>query len=139
MQIVSLDPKWHLAIRRLIRSEFVDSKCTRDVSWNLGCMLLQEESPRLVGVCLVDSDGYLRYLIVRHNLRGQGWGTRLLQHALPSISTLTCIPERVGFYERNGFVTQGPDERLQGMMRLVKRETNEERSRPAQVSNSDEA
>jgi len=134
MEIVPLDAQWQLAIRSLIRSEFVDAKCTRNVAWHLGCMLVKPESPRLVGVCLVDADGYLRYLVLRAEARGQGWGTRMLQHALPSISTLTCIPERIHFYERNGFVLQGPDSRHHGMMRLVKRETNEELSKIAQVA-----
>jgi GNAT superfamily N-acetyltransferase len=125
MQIVPLHPKWQLSIRSLLRTEFVDSKCTRNVAWDLGCMLLQEGSPRLMGVCLVDRDGYLRYLMVKEALRGQGWGSRLLQHSLSSISTLTCIPERVAFYERNGFVALGPDLHLHGMIRLTKRETNE--------------
>jgi GNAT superfamily N-acetyltransferase len=134
MEIVPLDARWQLAIRTLIRSEFVDAKCTRNVAWHLGCMLVQPESPRLVGVCLVDVDGYLRYLVLRKEARGQGWGSRLLQHALPTITTLTCIPERVQFYERNGFVVRGPDSHLLGMMRLVKRETNEEHSKLAQVA-----
>ena len=123
MHIVPLDPKWQLAIRRLVRSEFVDAKCTRGVAWRLGCMLVRDESPRLVGVCLVDEDGYLRYLVVRAEERGHGWGSRLLQTSLHSISTLTCIPERVPFYQRHGFEVVGPDEQLHGMLRL-KRETN---------------
>ena len=134
MEIVSLHPKWQLGIRSLIRSEFIDSKCTRNVAWDLGCMLLQDDTPRVVGVCLVDRDGYLRYLLVRDAFRGAGWGSRMLRHALPSISTLTCLPRLVPFYERHGFVVEGPAARPVGMMRMTKRETNEGDSLRAQIA-----
>lgn len=134
MQIVALDPKWQLSIRTFLRSEFVDSKCTQGVAWDLGCMLLRDASPRLMGVCMVDRDGYLRYLLVHDALRGKGWGSRMLQHCMASISTLTCVPDRVAFYERNGFVAQGLDLHLSDMVRMSKRETNGSRPLRAQVT-----
>lgn len=136
MSLVPLDRTWHLAIRSLIRSEFVDSKCTRNIDWSLGCMVVRSEAPRLVGVCVVDSDGYLRYLVVRERERGKGWGSTMLMHCKSSISCLTCMTDRVPFYEKHGFVAQGSDPLLAPMIRMTNTQTNDERQVDSEDSKS---
>jgi glucosamine-phosphate N-acetyltransferase len=54
--------------------------------------------------------GFIEDVAVREHLRGQNIGSQLIQHALEIAKDegcykviLSCFPERVAFYERNGF------------------------------------
>ena len=109
MDVVQLDRTWHLSIRSLIRSHFKDKHPTQFVAWDRGCMVVREEAPRLLGVCLVDADGYLRYLVVREGFRGQGLGSEMIRKCLHCIEHLTCMPALSPFYERHGFVVSRRD------------------------------
>lgn len=112
--------KMQLAIRRLIRKEFQDPHPTQNVAWKRGCMFVQPEFPKLVGVALVDDDGLLRYLVVREEFRGKQLGSKMLQHVLSQVSHLTCIPDRIPFYARHGFhVTDEPAD-VEGMVFMRK-------------------
>ena len=95
---------WQLSIRSLIRSEFRDKHPTRQVDWSRGCMIVQKDVPGLVGACLVDEGGYLRYLVVRKEFRGKGLGSQMMRTCLHDISHLTCMPDLSRFYEQHGFV-----------------------------------
>jgi GNAT superfamily N-acetyltransferase len=108
MECVPLHRTWHLSIRSLIRSDFRDRHPTRFVDWTRGCMIVRRDvdvgaSPRLLGVCLVDENGYLRYLVVRKEFRGQGFGTKMLRACAHDISHLTCAPALIPFYARHDF------------------------------------
>lgn len=80
---------------------------------------MQEEAPRLLGVCLVDEDGYLRYLIVREEFRGKGLGSKMIQACLQDISHLTCMPALLSFYENHGFVVSATG-KPHGMLEMKK-------------------
>lgn len=103
-----LNPLWNLSARALIRKHFRDKYPTRDIEWSKSAAILQEEHPRLIGVCLVEESGLLRYLVVKEEFREKGYGTLLLQTCLHDITHLTCMEHRISFYEKNGFHLQGP-------------------------------
>ena len=56
-----------------------------------------------MGACLVDEDGYLRYLVVRDGFRNQGWGTKMMQFCAGEIVYLDCGLHLTEFYRQQGF------------------------------------
>jgi GNAT superfamily N-acetyltransferase len=105
--VFPLDSHWNLAIRTLIRQNFRDKYPTRHVQWSKSAAIIQDSAPRIVGVCLVEDNGFLRYLVIREEFRGKGYGTLLLKTCFPFITYLTCMSNRISFYEKNGFSLQG--------------------------------
>lgn len=105
--VYPLSPTWNLAARSLIRLEFKDKYPTREINWNKSAAIIQDTFPKLVGVCLVEDSGFLRYLIIREEFRGKGFGTLLLNTCIDHISSLTCMSHRISFYEKFNFVLQG--------------------------------
>lgn len=103
-----VDPVWHLSIRSLIRQNFRDKYPTRDIDWSKSAAIIQECSPKLVGACIVEETGLLRYLVVKEEFRGRGYGSLLLKTCLEHITHLTCMTNRISFYEKHGFQVEGP-------------------------------
>lgn len=86
-------------------------------------VVAEDESGTIVGTCTLHlqkkfiRDGGVAGLIedvaVRENLRGKNIGSLLIQKAIELAKNkncykviLSCFPERVAFYERNGFIQE---------------------------------
>lgn len=120
MLLFPLSYRWSLAARTLIRQEFQDKYPTRSIDWSKSAAIVQEKEPKLLGICLVESEGFLRYLMVRKQYRGNRIGSQLLETCLPHITHLTCIPDRISFYSRYNFTVEGLAP-VQGMVSMIKK------------------
>jgi ribosomal-protein-alanine N-acetyltransferase len=68
----------------------------------------RSEDERLVGFAAVRRDGYILFLAVDHEYRGQGFGKRLVANAAEEHSTVTCHArttnrDALRFYKQLGF------------------------------------
>ena len=121
MHIEILTEHWLPEVRKLIDKEFEDkddlasyvdmsksyvaldgiNTCTT----TFGCS--RPQRPKLAGFILVESDGYVAYLIVGPRWRNRGLGTTLLRKARHHVKSLTCAPELGAYYESRGFIQTG--------------------------------
>lgn len=86
-------------------------------------VVAEDESGTIVGTCTLHLQkkfirnggvaGLIEDVAVRENLRGKNIGSLLIQKAIELAKNkncykviLSCFPERVAFYERNGFIQE---------------------------------
>lgn len=86
-------------------------------------MVVAEDNGIIVGTAILHiqnkfirnggKSGLIEDVAVRENLRGNGVGSLLIQHLIEKAKEigcykviLSCFPERVNFYENNGFINE---------------------------------
>jgi ribosomal protein S18 acetylase RimI-like enzyme len=92
------------ASQLLVQRDFAnDQHPTRNIDYGASKLMVQQTTPKVLGCCLLDSNGYVAYLVVHENYRGRGIGSRLFKAASRGRAvTLTCDDALVPFYERLG-------------------------------------
>ena len=103
-EILPLTRQWMLAVHRMVQNDFANELTPFDsVNWRTSRVVVQTDSPRLIGCLLLEHDGYVAYLVVHEKFRGKGIGSALLRHSATDIKSLSCVKSLVGFYEQRGF------------------------------------
>jgi GNAT superfamily N-acetyltransferase len=99
--IEPLTRRWKLACHNLVSQDFAKDPKPLEGACDLSRVAILND--KLVGVALIDANGYLIYLVVKDEFRGKGIGSKLLTTCLSSIKSLTCNHSKVSFYSKFGF------------------------------------